>query len=189
MKYLLALQGFLFWFILYFLVRLPLILLGFIVVPIAYKFREGNHFPKWAWIWDNKEDGIFGATWFNKGVLDFKTCYRWSAVRNPANNMRFMKLITVLHSDVKRTKIYGDKEIPNPKLARERGRAIWHLTLVKPGLLWRFSYWYIKAKPDNKHFRIRFGWKCTPEWIEGENLNEINKYSGVTFQLMPNRDG
>jgi len=190
MIYLATLQGFIYWSFLFFGLRLPLIILGFIVVPLAYPFRKGNHFPRWAWLWDNDQDGIYGANWFHHGVLTFKTCWLWSAVRNPTNNMRFW--IGLNREDgFRAVHTFGDMGIPTPRKARELGRATWHLTLVRRGILWHMSYWYIKPISNVKHFRIRIGYKCTPDWVDNVNLTKIPtlKYSGITFQFMPNRNG
>lgn len=46
-------------------------------------------FPKWAWIWDNQEDGIFGVTpqGFGRPWTRWNAFY-WSAIRNPVANLR-----------------------------------------------------------------------------------------------------
>lgn len=50
------------------------------------------HFPLWAWIWDNEEDGVC-ASWYQ---LDNQhrnlkiNIFMWSALRNPCNNLRFV---------------------------------------------------------------------------------------------------
>lgn len=46
-----------------------------------------QHWPKWAWIWDNEIDGIFGPT--NTPYTRWQAFY-WSALRNPVNNFRFV---------------------------------------------------------------------------------------------------
>jgi len=189
-----TIQGFLLWFILYFCVRFPLILLGWLIVPIIYPFRDDNNFPKWIdWLYGNREDGVMGPDWFLKKfnyTHGFKSCWHWSAWRNPANNMRFIRPFTIIHGTPTKKIMLGDADTPHPKLSRQLGRAVWHLTLVKVGFLWRMSFWYIKAKPNNKHFRIRIGYKCTPDWLSGKTkLNKTNKYAGITFQLMPSRNG
>jgi hypothetical protein len=183
-------QSFLLYLIL-FIFRAAAVLLGFFVVPIAYLFRDGDHFPKWAWIWDNREDGIFGADWFERYTglkKGFRRCYWWSAIRNPANNMRFIDLFNVEHRDGLTYKIYGNRETPDPRTARQMGGKVWHLTLVRQSGIWYFSFWLIKAFKNNRHFRIRLGWKCTPEWIERPREG-IYKYSGMTFQFLPWRKG
>jgi hypothetical protein len=45
-----------------------------------------NHWPPWAWIWDNEEDGVFGP-----GTPRTRwQAFYWSALRNPVNNLRFV---------------------------------------------------------------------------------------------------
>lgn len=170
-----------------FFIRFVLVLLGLVMVPLAYPFRTNTSFPKWAWVWDNREDGIFGPTWFNSGQHNFKTCFLWSAIRNPANNMRFVDVFNVEHEPEIEHLVFGDELVPDPSLSRKEKRAIWHFTLVRQKGLWYFSFWYLKAF-SKTHFRIRLGWKCTPEWIE-EPRAPIYKYSGMTFQFMPWRKG
>jgi hypothetical protein len=41
---------------------------------------------KWAWIWDNDVDGVTG----NFSYSPWEAFY-WSAIRNPCNNLRFVK--------------------------------------------------------------------------------------------------
>jgi len=190
MAFLAGLFGFVHWSFLFFGLRLPLIILGFLAIPIAYPFRTDNHLPKWAWIWDNDQDGIYGPHWFHKGNENFRSCWLWSAVRNPVNNMRFA--IGLNREDgFDDSYMFGDEGIPTPKKARIFKRATWHLTLIRVGWLWHMSFWYIKPLSNLKHFRIRIGWKCTPDWVHDINISkpETLKYSGITFQFMPNRDG
>lgn len=171
-----------------FVLRLVAVIAGLFVVPIAYMFKSGDKFPRWAWLWDNKEDGIYGPRWFNQSVTNFTTCYKWSAIRNPANNMRFIDLFNVTHKQgIKHIK-HGDDHTPNPQLSRALKRAVWHFTLVRQKGVWCFSFWYLKAFENGRHFRIRLGWKCTPEWIENPR-DEIYRDSGITFQFLPYRKG
>ena len=90
------------------LIRVPLILLGLVVIPVALLYRhteiksedgqlhEFTHLPNWAWIWDNERDGATGdqaGRWHRMqmwGDSDtFMSMYWWLALRNPVNNMRF----------------------------------------------------------------------------------------------------
>lgn len=171
-----------------FILRLLAVLIGLAVIPLAYTMRKGQDFPKWAWIWDNEEDGIYGPKWFNKGIHNFKSCFLWSAIRNPANNMRFIDLFNVEHREGIKNFKYGDYKTPDPSYSRSIKRAIWHLTLVRQKGIWYFSFWYLKAFKGDRHFRIRLGWKCTPEWIS-KPRDDVYKYSGMTFQFMPYRKG
>jgi len=51
------------------------------------------HWPAWAWIWDNDEDGV-APSWYREKHPDWsfeKTAFRWSALRNSVNNLRYVK--------------------------------------------------------------------------------------------------
>lgn len=186
-------QAWLLWAIGFFLIRLPLIIIGLIIFPIAYATRKkGDSLRLLFWLWDNNEDGIYGAPFWiarHDGKRNFKTAYTWSALRNPVNNMRFT-FLSINRDEWKGQGYFrGDVEIPNPSLSRTFDRAVWHYSLVNHNGLWYPSFWYIKATSDKKHFRIRLGWKCTHKWISDNDLSETGKYSGMTFQFLPNRDG
>jgi len=51
------------------------------------------HFPEWAWIFDNAEDGVI-PIWYimfhSKRNLKFNI-FLWTAIRNPCNNFRFVR--------------------------------------------------------------------------------------------------
>ena len=193
-KKLSKLLGWATWFFLYFCVRLPLILVGLVLFPLMYwtRNKDTNKLAKIFWIWDNEEDGIYGAPfWWERkygGVKDLKTAYTWSALRNPVNNMRFV--FGVNRDKWKKNYFfYGDKEIPHPRLAREKGGKVWHLSYIKVGILYLPSFWYIKSTGPDTHFRIRAGWKCTWDWIEDQGLSKTGKYSGFALQFLPKRKG
>lgn len=93
------------WFILMLLVRIPLILIGYIVVPVAvlakayrqevskYNGREIYNFTwKWMLPWNNPEDGIYCTTYFDYGFVF--TTLMWTLVRNPVNGLREVPFIS-----------------------------------------------------------------------------------------------
>lgn len=93
--------------------RAILILLGFLVVPlalpglafegppVAFTQAPGDwrlaRLPAWAWLWSNDRDGAVGDkrgwwhmnTPFDLGAYHWFSQFWWLAIRNPANNMRF----------------------------------------------------------------------------------------------------
>lgn len=174
----------LFW--VFFAFRSALVVVGLFIIPVAYYFRVGDRFPKWAWIWGNDSDSIFGPPWFNLGFFSFRNCYIWTAIRNPVNNMRRVPAFNV-DSSVMRYAIFGDRDTPCPKLSRVTGKPIWHLTLVHQNRLYYPSFWLIYAYSETRHFRIRLGWKCSPDWIC--RPKRIRESVGLTFQLLPFRKG
>ena len=47
---------------------------------------------KWAWLWDNAEDGI-APRWYQDAHLNWHIdhcAFVWTAIRNPCNNLRFV---------------------------------------------------------------------------------------------------
>lgn len=48
------------------------------------------HWPRWAWIWDNDEDGV-DPDWYRAAHPTWSPPFRefmWTAIRNPVNNLR-----------------------------------------------------------------------------------------------------
>lgn len=185
------LQAWLLWILGYWLIRLPLIILGFLVFPIAYITKRKDNSLRWLfWIYDNLEDGIYGPEWFNAGRKNLGVAFKWSVIRNPVNNMRFTFL--GLHRDHLKDfdwEYKGDHRIPTPKIAKTNGGSVWHYSIVWNGYLWYPSFWYIKAFEGGKHFRVRAGWKCTYKWILNKDLSKTGKSSGITLQFLPYRNG
>lgn len=87
-------------FILIQLVSAVLTLMG---VPICAVLAYGNfsdsqrwavwHWPKWAWLWDNEEDGT-APFWYleaNPTWSFARAEFMWTALRNPCNNLRYVR--------------------------------------------------------------------------------------------------
>lgn len=83
-------------FILIQVVSLVLLVFGVLVVAFLVIVGLGHvtsvdpprmHFPAWAWIWDNEEDGITGPA---RPISRWSIFY-WSALRNSCNNLRFVQ--------------------------------------------------------------------------------------------------
>jgi hypothetical protein len=101
MKTMLRLIYFIPSWLLFLLLRIFFILLGFVFVPIALLFRQYDlkkspYYDKDVWQfrwrvmkpWQNFEDGFHCTTYFDHGFC--LTALRWTLVRNPANGLRFM---------------------------------------------------------------------------------------------------
>jgi hypothetical protein len=113
---------------LYFALMIPLMVLGFALVPLAVllkRYTRGTdadgwtrtHFTdRWMWLWDNAEDGIDGLAregdgafknlfWLlaNNGRSTFHYIFTWSALRNSVGNARrvpFLGLNIKDHKDM-----------------------------------------------------------------------------------------
>ena len=62
------------------------------------KFSKENritglwHWPRWAWLWDNDEDGVY-PHWYvvlNPQWSVARVEFMWTALRNSVNNLRFV---------------------------------------------------------------------------------------------------
>lgn len=99
--------------------------------------------------WDNEEDGVTGAEWYRKAHADSPAwwlCYRWAALRNSTNNLRFLPGIFL---------------VLDRKLITVTNRP--SVTVVSHG--WRqcvilHPRWLPKA--------LRFGWRILPDAATGD---------------------
>ena len=181
-----------------FLVEIPLILLGLIVVPmLAYtkKWRahsECDHdlaIPyawkyKWAYIWGNDEDGILGpfytpwpgtslARWIAKAQKwGFKKrAVSWSAFRNPAANLRYTKWGVELDED--RILWYGNSMNPWEDFKYFGGN---HWCLARQGA--KSGLWIVCQVEEDKYFLLRIGWGVHPDIVRDKD-----RLQGVKMQI------
>jgi hypothetical protein len=105
------------------------------------------HWPAWAWIWDNDEDGVV-PTWYRAEHPDWsfeKAAFRWSALRNSVNNLRYVR---------------GVSGPGRPLLYRTW---TWNI----PSIAWR--EWGVLSYPDSvslekRQFYWKAGWQPNTGW-------------------------
>lgn len=163
----------------FFIIKVPLVLLGAVIIPIALPFAKDDQLPNWAWLWDNAEDGINGPEWYrlsyapNHPIAKKFPRFWWLAFRNPVNNLRF--LFKIPTPEAVKTAEWSWEGPMEPNIARKNslkqiGRYRWHG--------WKCEFWYIRILTETRHFRIRIGWKL----LQRPGM-------GLTFQFMPARKG
>ena len=154
-------------------IDLPMMLLGYVIVPYGLKYGFTGIF----WPWGNDDHPDNGGTFWKKQCVGSLWCaYQWFALRNPTFNwskyfLGFKSEGKALFIDGTSRKI-GDTKAEGWYYARER---------------WAWEVYYIKAYSIfgyRKCFRFRCGWK-----IMGRNSGEyaqfcfvispIHSYSGV----------
>lgn len=165
--------------ILFLLFRTIMILIGLIVVPllsIFYKFttksvwatinNAGKEILVWKyklfWPWSNDEDGVVAGEEFLKMPKWFRMIY-WSAIRNPANNLRFVKYLSV-KINPKKVKFKANKQLPSLY-----DYDVDHLTFTT--LTWQGLY---------SNFRVQFGSKV-PEFYFKKLLFQYTEYKSNFF--------
>lgn len=120
-----------------------------------------------TWLWGNEEDGVLGPRWWaERNGLPIRwwplawQAYRWSALRNPSNNLRFIPLL-------------------NPVIDPARIRSwTWTPSAVGVGqtrvdgviFTWQGPYAGIRIHINiarRGYFRFWWGWKLKPEDAQG----------------------
>lgn len=124
-----------------------------------------------TWLWGNEEDGVLGPMWWQErqGITIqhapsiwrvIRCAYRWSALRNPTNNLRFLPWVN---------------PVIDPKRVQFRegyiGRALWVFTYQGPfaGII---AFPTIKGRT----FRFWLGWKLKPEDQDGVPETDFRRY-------------
>ena len=156
------------------LVRLAILVVlavvGLILIPLLiccgltksrtsrYFDRTVLQFPGWAWLWSNSEDGVDGlrggdpaqAWWAERtqGWLDAKRIFVWAALRNPADNLRFVPALNP-KLEPARVRFLGMDHEP------AKGEGGWYYA-------WLAGTPYSCIRYETKRFRTWLGWKLKP---------------------------
>jgi len=174
------------------LARLAGIMTGLAVVALALLFRapsvslsDGRHIvnlPRWAWLWGNDFDGLLGDKrgWWAENtplgwpVDSFAAMYWWAAIRNPANNMRFLHAFSapIIGSKITHRGRYVVEDKP--------GMGGWQFVIAEnDGKRW-YGFYLVHEWSSTRAFVIRLGFKIKPEHA---GKNEPRK--GLTFKINP----
>lgn len=149
---------------------LPLMVIGWFVVPVALLFEKDDQLPRWAWLWGNADHGNDGDNFWLKletdGHIGFWDKYSWLAFRNPTfNSSKY--LISFIASGNQAT--IGNRNVARDREAGffyTRDRWAWDIQLVRP----------YKSKP-HKCFHFRAGWKL--------NRKTAGEHCQFVFMISP----
>jgi hypothetical protein len=133
--------------------------------------RTGRHITRWCggwltWVWGNEEDGVTGPVWWEQrtkaehGYVERAwSAYRWSAHRNPVNNLRFIPWVNPV---IEPARIRFSQ--------RALGYSDWTFTWQGPyaGLLG-----FIMVR--RRTFRFWLGWKLKPDDRRGVPDTDMRK--------------
>lgn len=163
--------------LLYLICWVPLWILGVIAVPIAiyYGITQVSRIngqtifnaPRMLWLWGNDEDG-YDSDAVKKILPEFKSQWLrmlwWGAIRNPVNNLRFIKC---LHPPQRADKIqwkhYGSFTL------------VWQGVFSR--LIWNESNQKSGASPY-----FTFGWKYDPERRDATGWKVYGQGFGIRFK-------
>ena len=171
------------------------IITGLVVVAVAIPFRVSGlsgsdgrpilNMPRWAWLWGNDFDGLLGDKrgWWEANtprgwaVDSFAAMYWWAAIRNPANNMRFLDAFSapIIGSQIKYSGSYTVEDKP--------GLDGWQFVWAEQGGKRWFGFYFVRCWNDQRAFVIRLGFKIKPEH---QGQDEPRK--GLTFKINPYKE-
>lgn len=200
------------------LVRVPLILLGLVLVPVGLvfsridqtserAFSEHNTnrtwaletLPKWLWLWSNDRDGARGDKrgWWDVNCptgdsSDFWSMFIWLAIRNPVNNMRFVKGISCDVSKCSVECLDGN----NPDVDDKVNRTGW-MWLKATGPTFNYYTFYgvwPKKKDKTRALIVRVGHKIKLSHGEESYTDDVHsedytkRWKGFTLRISTNKD-
>lgn len=174
------------------LTKLLFTVLGIFLIPLAVLFKSYHSvfidkFDKevllFTWpimfAYQNLEDGIVAGDEFLDKPLWFRITY-WSAIRNPANGLRFIKIFAPIPepSKVKYKASFGNEHKDYWTLVQlEEKGSFWYLAWQGPYANFRWQFWTGK-----KLWRIWIGTKIYPS-----SMFQVQNYQkhgiGTTFQI------
>ena len=183
-------------------IKLPTLLLGFIMVALLYPYRkrEFDQVPKIFLPWQNPEDWVGGISgtehsipqwWINEMGSGFWSWYKYHAIRNPANGLRnfdFVDLDLVqdeIHFWTPEYLKYYEpwwmlKEHPEIKTY---GYIAWQG--------WRAGIKIEHIWNDKRYFSFKFGWRVEPrDAVEGyrETSHRWKLGAGFASKFLPYRE-
>lgn len=174
------------------LARLAGIVTGLVTVALAIPFRvptvslsDGRqivNLPRWAWLWGNDFDGLLGDkrgwwaenTPFGWAVDSFATMYWWAAIRNPANNMRFLDAFSapVIGSKISYYGRYTVEDKP--------GMGGWQFVTAEQGARRWYGFYLVHEWGKSRAFAVRLGFKIKPS-----HAGTYEPAKGLTFKVNP----
>lgn len=167
--------------------------MGLVIVAVALPFRVADvsvsdgrkiiNLPRWVWLWGNDFDGVQGDkrgwwaahTPFGWDVNGYKAMYWWTAIRNPTNNMRRLKLFSapIIGSTIT---YIGDRDV-----ADKPGRAGWQFVkLVSASGRSYYGFYLVKMLGSKHAFVIRMGFKVSPD-----HQGSKEQPKGMTTKINP----
>ena len=187
-------------------VKLATAIVGLLVVAVALPFRTGetkqlhsSHnysyewgvvtLPKWAWLWSNDSDGSLGDSrgWWAANTIfglnhqSFFAQWWWLCIRNPANNLRYTKLMSC---DVSKAEITCE----GASFVRDKpdGAGSQFVTAEVGGRKY-YGLYVVHQWSDTRAFVLRIGFKVEPRHAatNWDKESPHKRHKGFTFRISP----
>lgn len=185
-------------------VKLPTMLLGLVVIPFTYLYKHTS-IEEIPWIltpWINPEDQVGGfpgypdslPTWWKRtNGFGFWSHYKYHAIRNPADGLRNYKLLNVVPDPARINYITnGYMRHYEPKALRARlngDRLAWYICWQKFHMGLKIVYTW----NAERHLVIKFGFRIQPsdEFIANIDTKGTRYLLGASManKFLPYRKG
>jgi hypothetical protein len=199
---LVRLPFFLVLWVLFLAIKIPTLLLGFVVVPFLYRYRHKPFMsvPAFFRPWQNPEDWNDGPKgqedslpqwWVDQKGVGFRSWYHYHALRNGANGLRNFELLDLtIEKRLVRywTPTYHRYYEPWYQRKRKDGPSVYGY--------WAWQGWQSGAKfvwqwSKTRHWVIKFGWRVEPrdamEKIDPDGIRSED--AGFASKFIPWRKG
>ena len=178
------LWGIISWMGFTFLINLPTILLGWILIPIAaacgayeaYQGHDGAGTPrvqyrftwKFMWLWDNEEDGIADKTYWVAPNMFLQILY-WSCNRNPSHNLSNVPYLNCKIQPEKVRFVGSEGNKTDEKPPKNNNYMLYDTKIPQWFFAWQgpYSNFYWQFILNGKLRRFWIGWKIYPTDING----------------------
>lgn len=187
--------------------RILLIVAGLVIVPLAIPLRRTDEstrqpftttagdwllvtLPEWAWLWSNDRDGAAGDQrgWWHMnaplglGAYHWLSMFWWLAIRNPANNARFTRLMGCPVTEC--TFEYWGDEVVKDKPG-QGGARFMIATHRETGRKY-YGLYFVKTWSNTRALVVQIGFKGEPsDWHEDYSADESRQWKGLTFEVNP----
>jgi len=164
-----------------FILRVVIIIMGLFVCPIAILSAKDGKFPKWAYVWDNDQDGYDGNKkgWLARKRPDINarwwSAYYWCALRNPAFNLRYWDYTSIDVTTYDDFWFDGNTHAKNyaNSFYKVRRKIWFDFSILKGETEYRCIYKMFPVRRD-KSIEIFIGWKLYPYlYLRESDIKEI----------------
>lgn len=184
--------------------KLPVAILGLIVVPALYPYRARHYdeLPFWTRPWANPEDwtggpqGVVGeslpAWWIKREGSGFGPFWKYHAIRNPANGLRSFEALDL---DI----MQGRVRFHTPRYFRyyepwhirkldDAPRTVWYLAWQG----WKAGFKFVHLWNDERYLELKIGWRVEPrdakEPLDPDGQRALEG-AGFASKFLPYREG
>jgi hypothetical protein len=132
-------------------------------VGLCKRGFDPSSFDSWIfWLFSNDRDGAMGdkrGWWFDREGDSFMSQFKWMALRNPANNLRFVRGISVNMFETEVVKVAGQDEVSD----HGEGITGWHLLMCQGKIFKYYGFYFLSSEYGEKITKLI-------PWLKGRVL-------------------